>query len=275
MDEFDKYALDILSDLKENYGACGIKAEFESEGATYKEAAKLKHLSGLAGGLDFAIKIGGCGAIRDIHEAKDLGADFIVAPMIESSYAVKKFADSIAQVFQDESLNGGKYNGIRLLINIETTNALRNLDDILDTALEYGICGIVVGRTDLASSLGLEKSGVDCPKILEYTKKAAVGAFARGLSVAAGGGVSPSSILFFKELFSFNGAYEARRTFETRKIIFDAKKALQCPDIQDGILKAIDFELFWLRHRYNFTKTFFKEDEKRLKILDARASAQS
>lgn len=78
-----------------------------------------------------------------------------------------------------------------------------------------------------------------------------------------GGGVSAQSLPFFKEL-----PYLSR--FETRKIIFDAKKALNDANADKGILKAVGFELMWLKNKREFYKMIFDEDAARLTMLEAR-----
>ena len=88
----------ILVDLKDNYGVFGIKAEFEAEGTRLEECVRLKDIVSAAG-LTLTLKIGGCEAIRDMYDARIIGVDKIVAPMIETSFALKKFVESFFKVF--------------------------------------------------------------------------------------------------------------------------------------------------------------------------------
>ena len=80
-----------------------------------------------------------------------------------------------------------------------------------------------------------------------------------------GGGVSAHSLPFFKAL-----PEHSLNRFETRKIIFDAKKALNDSNADKGILKAVGFELMWLKNKRDFYGMIFKEDEQRLQMLEAR-----
>jgi hypothetical protein len=50
-------------------------------------------------GVDVAIKIGGCEARRDLHDAKVLGAAKVVAPMIETPYSLKKFVEAVNIIY--------------------------------------------------------------------------------------------------------------------------------------------------------------------------------
>ena len=79
----------ILFTLKE-LGCCGIKVSFEDEGALHNEIITMRNLTANVG-LELSVKIGGCEAKRDIIDCIDLNCDTIVAPMIESEFALKKF----------------------------------------------------------------------------------------------------------------------------------------------------------------------------------------
>ena len=83
MNKTEKEIIEVLQDLKENHHAIALKAEFEAEGADYIEVLKLKNFADVVG-LNLAVKIGGCEAIRDMQDAKKIGANIIIAPMIES-----------------------------------------------------------------------------------------------------------------------------------------------------------------------------------------------
>ena len=100
MNSNEKKLVKILEDLKENYGVFGIKAEFEAEGTRIEEGIRLKEIISAAG-LGLTLKIGGCEAIRDMYDARIIGVDKIVAPMIETPFALKKFTESFLKVFSD------------------------------------------------------------------------------------------------------------------------------------------------------------------------------
>ncbi len=57
-----------------------------------------------AAGLGLNIKIGGCEAIKDMLDAISLGAERIIAPMVETPYALQKFIRA-AQLVYGERLD--------------------------------------------------------------------------------------------------------------------------------------------------------------------------
>ena len=95
MNLLEQQMCDTLKDLKENHHVWGVKAEFEAEGTRLEEAMRLKEVVTKAG-LDLTIKIGGCEAIKDMLDARTIGVKAIVAPMVESSYALKKYVQKIS-----------------------------------------------------------------------------------------------------------------------------------------------------------------------------------
>ena len=57
--------------------------------------------------------------------------------------------------------------------------------------------------------------------------------------------------------------------FETRKIIFSAD-ALYLEKISTGLLKAVEFELMWLKNKREFHEMIFGEDKNRIDMLELR-----
>src|SRR5665811_1149456 len=90
MNERERRMVEQLQDLRENHHVIGVKAEFEAEGTRMEEAMRLKDVVS-PGGLGLTIKVGGGEALRDMYEARVIGVERVVGPMIESPYALQKF----------------------------------------------------------------------------------------------------------------------------------------------------------------------------------------
>ena len=258
MNSLYKKMTDTLIDLKENFCAVNIKAEYEDEGTSFDDLVLLKELAEETG-FNLSIKIGGCGALKDIYDAEKIGASAIVAPMIESPYALKKYTKAIKSVFLEQ-----KRNEMNFYINIETKNGLEYLDEILNCEDANYLNGIVLGRTDLTESMGMNSSEIDSEIIFNMTKNASIKAKEYNKEFIIGGGVSLLSVPFFKGI-----ADNYLTKYETRKIVFDAQKALENNTAEQGIRKALEFELMWLKNKSNQT-LITEEENKRIQILEAR-----
>lgn len=257
MNSLENQMIKLLIDLKENYYAIGVKAEFEEEGASFQEAFCLKEIV-VNAGLDLTIKIGGCGALNDIREARKLGANAVVAPMIESPYAMKKYIKIIKSVFSENDRKD-----LDVLINIETITGYTNLDEMLQQEEAYDLTGIVLGRADMTGSMGLTRDDINSKENLEIANNLALKTSKYNKKFIIGGGVSARSIKFFREL-----PKSLLHKFETRKIIFDAQKALASENIGEGILKAIEFERMWIKNKRDFYGVMHDQDIQRLITLD-------
>ena len=98
MNTTEEKMVEILKILKKDYGVIAVKSEFETEGSRKNELTKLRDIISKAG-LKMYIKIGGCEAVRDLDDCKILGADGIMAPMIETPFAASKFRKAFNKVF--------------------------------------------------------------------------------------------------------------------------------------------------------------------------------
>lgn len=259
MNQLEKKMVNTLINLKENHHVTGVKAEFETEGTRFDEALRLKDIV-MHAGLELTIKIGGCEAKKDMFDARTIGVDTIVAPMIETEYAMQKFVKATKLVFPKEEREDKKF-----FVNIETITGFRNLDKIIESPFFEDLDGVVLGRDDMSCSLGLTTDEVNGEEIFEIAEVIATKVHHKGKDLVIGGGVSADSIPFFNRLKA-----NCLTRFETRKVIFDAQKALKNSDAQKGILKALGFELMWLRNKREFYKMIFEEDAQRIALLESR-----
>jgi hypothetical protein len=246
-----------LKDLKENYHVIGVKAEFEAEGTRIEEALRLKEVVTRAG-LDLTIKIGGCEAIKDMYDARSIGVANLVAPMIESPYALKKFLLSAKNAFPDD-----ERKDIGLLINIETIEGYRNFDRMMEIPEIKELTGIVLGRVDMTGSLGLSREAVNGEQVFKIAEDILIKAKKRGLRCVVGGGVAKEALPFLQKLSGVLDRYE------TRKVIFQSSEAL-ASNAEQGILKAVGFELMWLKNKREFYGLIYNEDRHRIDMLQAR-----
>jgi 4-hydroxy-2-oxoheptanedioate aldolase len=252
---------DALKDLRDAHHVVGVKAEFEAEGTRLEEALRLKEVC-MQAGLGLTIKIGGCEAVRDLYECRVIGVERVVAPMVESPFALSKFLEAVKKAFPED-----ERKEILFAVNIETADACRAFPRMLALPQIDGLNGIVMGRVDLTGSLNLSRDAVNCREVFELTAELFAQAKTRSLECAIGGGVSAHSLPFFRELPA--GTLDR---YETRKVIFSCPGAL-APNADAGILKAVGFELLWLKNKRDYYGLIAAEDEQRIAMLESRYKA--
>lgn len=258
MNNLERKMVDALIDLRKNHNVVGIKAEFEAEGTRLEEALRLKEVVTRAG-LNMTIKIGGCEALKDMYDARSIGVDRIVAPMIESAYALKKYINAAKMVFPEEELKQ-----ISLLANIETKMGYENFPAMLKIPEIADLDGIVLGRVDMCGSLGGTRNDCNTDKVFEIAKDLFTQARKAKLKCVVGGGVGKDALPFLRNLPK--GCLDR---YETRKVIFRCPAALG-KGAEDGMLKAVGFELMWLNNKRNFYGMIYEEDRHRIQMLEAR-----
>lgn len=257
MNAYEKRMLAILAEGAAKYGFVSVKAEFEAEGTRSDEFLRLLELARRAG-LKVALKIGGCEAIRDLIEARQYGVDYIIAPMVETPYALSKFIAAKDKVFpKDEQAD------MSFLFNVETATTFESLAKLGEVA-QAGNVGFVFGRVDFAGSLGHDRSFVNSDAMADYVNAVAKVAQERGLELVVGGGVSPDSV----PLLAGARAHRLDR-FETRKVVFDAA-VVEDGRAQAGMELAIEFELLWLKNKRDFYRGIAEEDATRIAMMEAR-----
>lgn len=257
MNKLELQMTELLLDLQQNYHVSGIKAEFEAEGTRMEEAMRLKDVTSAIPGLSLNIKIGGCEAIKDMFDAISLGAQRIIAPMVETPYALQKFIRAAQLVYGDD------LDQVELLVNIETFAAYQCFNQMLAIPEIKYLNGIVIGRVDMVGSMGIGRAQVNSQQVLDLSIDLAKQAKDHGLKVVVGGGVSVDAIPFFK---AFPAGHLDR--FETRKIIFSCPSAINNPEM--AFIKAVQFEIMWLKNKRNYYSVIAREDEDRIQMMQDR-----
>ena len=258
MNVIEVQMVEVLKELQDNYGVFEIKAEFEAEGSRIEEMMRLKDVTSKVN-LPIILKIGGVEAITDIYNAISIGVKGVIAPMAETAFAVSKFLNAIETFVAEDNRED-----IDFAINIETITAFNNLESILNLPNISILQGLTIGRVDFVGSMGHDRSNVDSEEIYGYCSKIFTQARLHNLKTGLGGAISTGSIDFIKNLYADNLIDK----FETRKVVFRADSILVNPE--KAILKAVEFELLWLKSKRRYYHRIKSEDEHRIEMLEQR-----
>ena len=203
-----------------------LKGEFEAEGLTPIELAS-EVIWGARHGLDFLVKIGGCEAKSDVEYLQRLDVRNVVAPMIESGFAMVKYMGMLPE---------GAFDQIG--VTIETYNAVDRIDEILNAGTK--LTSVTIGRSDLTASFG--GSSTNNPETLEKTLKVARAAKTRGLEVTMGGSVDVRTRELMREGHPLAEVIDA---VETRKVVMPISTFVEDGTLEDSI--TVEAELLNLR----------------------------
>lgn len=251
MNREEQRMLDSLLELKEVYGVYGIKAEFEAEGARMDELISLRELI-LRADLKFITKIGGCEAVHDMQQCKILGATGVMAPMIETPFAMSKFVTAAQRVYGDQ------IDTVEWIINAETKTCHANYDGILEAGKGF-LNAVTVGRSDLSASMGIDRKDIESKPVFDATRDLLQKSRNVGHVTNFGGNIGIESIPFIQ------GMSDVADRFETRKVVITMDKDEN--HLRKAIHKALNFELLWLLNKRNYYTRLSAEDEARIERM--------
>ena len=205
-----------------------LKGEFEAEGLTQDELAG-EVVWAARRGLDYLVKIGGCEAKSDIEYLQRIGVRSVVAPMIESGFAMQKYMAMLPE---------GAFDHVG--VTIETFHAVDRIDEILNAG--HKLTAVTIGRSDLTASFG--GTGTNSPETMAKTLTVARAAKARGLEVTMGGSIDNGT----RDLL--RGGHEIASLLdavETRKMVMPVQTFVEEGTLEDAI--TIECELLEIRMR--------------------------
>ena len=260
MNLVEREMLELLRRGRGDHGVVAVKAEFEAEGTRPDEFLRLLEIARKAD-LKVALKIGGCEAVSDLLASRLYGIDYVIAPMVETPYALSKFIEA-----RDKTYSADDRGETAFLFNLETETTLGNLEVMARDAKGH-LDGIVFGRVDFTLSRGLPRGDVDTRVVTDAVLQVAQVARDLDLELVVGGSVSTSSVPPLREIRALR-----LDRFETRKVIF-AGEAVTRPNIAAGIETAVQFELAWLKNKRDYYGSIAQEDAGRITMIERRLAS--
>lgn len=259
MNKTERSMVEILERGKDLYGVVSVKAEFEAEGTRMDELLRLVDIA-RAANLPLTVKIGGCEAVRDLLESKQIGVKYIVAPMVETPYALAKYIAAKNLVFMEEDCKDTSF-----LFNLETITGFDYLQQLAELAIaENGVQGMVFGRVDFAGSMGLGRGGIESQELTERMLSVSKICLEKELDLVVGGAVSIDALPNLRRIQQIK-----LTRFETRKVVFSGE-AISNDSIEAGLLNAVHFELLWLLNKRDYYNRISQEDKVRIEMLENR-----
>lgn len=257
MNDLERKIIETLKMLRDECGCFQIKAEFEAEGTRMSELMRLKDIVSHVD-LPIIMKIGGVESVTDVYNCLQIGVDSIIAPMVETPFALHKYANMIENMIAPDNASD-----IDFYFNMETITGYQNFQAMMDSPDLKFIDGVTIGRVDLSASMNLDRSVVDSEQFYEICSNTLRMARAKNLACGIGGAISMKSIAFLRRL----AEEKLIDKFETRKVVFHA----DATEHGEKIFKAaLLFELQWLKSKRRYYSGIRKEDENRIAMLEKR-----
>ena len=242
-----------LNRLKTHFGASSVKLSTEDAGMSFEQIRFWIEIC--QGVLPVIVKIGGPNARNDIKQCLELGADGLIAPMVESAYGFENFLSALK-----DYATPMKLASLKKQINIETVTAVHNLPEILSHPEIDFLDEITIGCSDLSQSM--KKSRLD-PELQALVKETVARIRAKGIPVSLGGGISPATIDRILSEVQPN-------QFNTRVVTFQVQ-----PDtsFRPAVEESVRFELSMLKS--DVKHGFISKEEELFRSRELRKRLES
>ena len=177
-----------------------------------------------------------------------LGVTSIVAPMIETPFAMEKYMEILpADHFKHIS------------VTIETFTAVNNIEDIIRVGTK--LSEVTIGRTDLTASY--KGDGVESIETMDMVRKVAKKAKEQGLKVTMGGSINKATRLLLLTDKELQGLLDF---VETRKVVMPINKFLH----EGALSSALNLEATLLQRRINDAEGILNSALKRKNSITSR-----
>lgn len=260
MNDIERKMVAIAQWLKP-YGLCGARASFEDEGISNIQLARLKDVIACAG-LPLFLKIGGCENLTGVYDGLTVGVEEMIAPMIESKFALQKFISMILKEIAEDNRRSMVFGA-----NLETIDGVRQFDAML-TLPDLKVLTLVnIGRVDLIGSMGLDRSTINSEQVFGICAEVFTKAKKAGLKTSLGGGIDAEALPFIQRL----DEAELLDRFETRRLVFGANTWTSGLSVMKEALK---FELLYLSNLQRFGSRIQARDKARIAMIENRLGGE-
>ncbi|MBX7059671.1 MAG: aldolase [Leptospirales bacterium] len=244
----------LREQLRELHSAgflCALKTGTEVEDMSFDEIRLLRAISDQI--IPLYVKVGGPEARNDIREMARIGVDAIIAPMIESHYALAKFIETLHDV-----LGASGYERMQKGVNLETIVGFRNLNEILKSAEARELDQLTAARSDLSGSMGLS---ADDDRVLELCSIIVAHARENDLRTSVGGGIHTPAVERIIERVR-------PETVNTRHMVMPCRALLG--RVNEGVERNLEFEVKLYQYLASMPSPRQKRHGERARVIASR-----
>lgn len=228
-----------------------LKTGTEAEDMSFEDIRIMRALSRDI--VPLVVKIGGPEARNDIRELVDIGVDGLIAPMIESPYALKKFIQTLHEITAPLH-----FERLHKAINIETALGVELLGAILALDEAKELNQVTAARSDLSGSLDLD---VDDPTVTASCRAIVDQARQVGCVTSVGGGIHGTNARAILDEIGPD-------RINTRNVVLDGDKLRKNPE--EGVCQALAFEAEFYAYLSTMPGIRQKCYENRLEMIQTR-----